>query len=670
MGNVEERIIKLRNIINYHNYLYYVLDKPEVSDQEWQRFYDELKKLEDDNPELKTKDSPTNKVGGKILPFFEEVKHEIPLGSLDKENTKEDMLRRMNKIREDLSKMEYETDWIFELKIDGASLQLTYENGEIIIGATRGDGKVGENVTNNAKVVHGIPQTIPYKGKVILNGEVFMSKSTFEKLNKKRIANNEEPFANPRNAASGTLRQLDSKMVAERNLGFFAYQLSLAEGKEFETHKETLDFMKENGFMVSPEYKIFDNVEELVDECIYWQEKRLELPFDIDGTVLKVNNLDAREELGRTSKHPRWALAFKFETEKAETKMYAITLQVGRTGTITPVAELETVRLAGTKVSRATLHNFELMIERDIREGDIVILEKAGDIIPAVVSVVLEKRTDDVKKYAIPTECPACGHELVKLEDEVAIRCINPSCEPQLIFKLAHFTSREAMNIEGLGQKIAEQLISSKLITNVSDLYYLTKEDLLSLERSGERSANKLLKSIENSKKAGLKGLLYGFGIRYVGKGTAELIADQFKDIEKIKQATVEEIASISGLGEKVGESIVEFFNNEDNLLIIERLKQAGVETQITEERKQYSNIFEGKTFVITGTLSESRNHFKNIIESNGGKVTSSVSAKTGYILYGEDAGSKLEKAQGLVEKGKLEPQQVITEEEFEKLLG
>lgn len=665
---VEERVKKLRSTIQYHNYLYYVLDKPEISDDAWQRLYDELVALEEKYPELKTSDSPTQKIGGEILPFFEEVIHEHQLQSLEK--VPEDSLEsRMGKIEAELKEYGLEAEYVEEEKIDGLTLQATYENGEIQVIATRGNGEVGENVTSNGKVVRGIPHKIDYKGKLVVHGEAYMSKSMWAKINEQRVANGEEPFANPRNAASGTMRQLDSSVVAKRNLGFFAYQVSYIEDVEFKTHEETLLFLKELGFVVSPNYKVFKDAEKLIASIKEKGKVRNDLPYDIDGMVVKINNLEAREYLGKTTKYPKWAFAYKFETEKAITVIKSITLQVGRTGVVTPVAELETVTLAGTKVSRATLHNFDYIREKDIRVGDTVIIEKAGDIIPAVVSVVLEKRPEETQEYITPTHCPACEHELVQIEDEVAVRCINPSCEPQLIFKLAHFTSRDAMDIEGLGEKVSEQLISSKLVTNVSDLFYLTKENILSLERTGDRSATKLIKAIEKSKSRGFQALLFGLGIRNVGLGTAKLLAKEFKTMERLSQASVEDIAKISGLGGTVGQSVVEFFSIRENLEMLEHLKQANVQMEEIEVVSNVEKVFEGMTFVVTGELSKPRPHFKALIEERGGKVSGSVSAKTHYILVGEDAGSKLEKAEQLVSQGKLKREQILNEESFMNLI-
>lgn len=662
------RVSELRKKIQYHSYLYYVLDKTEIPDEEWDRLYAELVALETAYPHLIVSDSPTQKIGGEILPFFEEVTHEYPLMSLEK--LQEPVIEsRLEKVNQDLSEYEVSTDYVTELKIDGLSVQLTYENGQLVLGATRGNGTVGENITSNVKVVKGIPHTIDFKGKLVINGEIYMSKSTWARLNEQRVAEGEEPFANPRNAASGTMRQLDSSMVAKRNLGFFAYQVSLAEGETFITHEETLHFLNSLGFIASPDYKMVTTFEELKEVLMAAATTRAELPFEIDGMVIKANNLEARSYLGATVKYPKWAFAFKFETEKAETRLKDITLQVGRTGAITPVGELETVILAQTKVSRATLHNFDYIKEKDIRIGDIVVIEKAGDIIPAVLEVVLDKREEGVLPYGTPTHCPSCGGELVETEGEVVIRCIDLNCQPQLIFKLAHFTSKDAMDIDGLGKALSEQLISSGLVRNVADLYYLTKEDILTLDRKGEKSAQKLIAAIEKSKTRGLRHLLYGMGIRNVGRGTTKILMEEFDTLAKLKTATVSDIASLEGLGNTAGENIVKFLENEDNLAVLGRMEAAGV---VMEEKKVTSSvekIFAGMTFVVTGTLSKPRPVFKEIIELRGGKVSGSVSAKTSYLLAGEEAGSKLEKAEALVAQGKMNASQILDEEGFNNLM-
>lgn len=660
--NAKERIERLRELINYHNYLYYVLDKPEISDQEWDALYSELERLEKENPHLITSDSPTQRVGGNPLPFFKEVTHSTPMMSLDKVNVPDDLLKWLKDTVKKLSEKGFTTDFVLEYKIDGLSSVLTYENGRLQLGATRGNGKVGEDVTQNIMVIRSIPHNIPFKGRLVVSGEVFMSKKVFNHLTTKEGMD----FANPRNAAAGSLRQLDPKIAAKRNLNFFAYHIMEIEGIEFETHAQSLQFLEEQGFVVSPDYRVFSSkdLEQLVETCRGQSDFRDSLPFEIDGMVIKVNNIPARTLLGYTAKFPKWATAYKFPTQRGVTELVDITLQVGRTGVVTPVAELKPIRLAGTSVARATLHNFDWMLNKDIRIGDFVVVEKGGDIIPAVVGVVQEQRKETSQAYQLPTHCPACGGELVQIEDEVAVRCQNPNCPPQKVFKLTHFASRDAMDIDTLGDKIAEQLVKANLVTNVADLYFLQKSDLLRLERFGDKKAQNILDSIEKSKNRGLSKLLYGLGIRLVGKETATLITERFNTIDTLMEAKVEDLSSIYGVGQKVAESVVDFFKTEEAKNIISRLKEAGVKME-EEQSSTTSNKFEGLTFVITGTLSQPRDYFKNLIEQHGGKVTGSVSSKTSYLLVGENAGSKLEKAEKL-----LSPEQILDEEKFMQLIN
>jgi len=660
--SAKEKIERLKKLINHHNYLYYVLDQPEISDQEWDSLYAELERLEKENPHLVTSDSPTQRVGGNPLPFFNEVTHTSPMLSLDKVNTPEDLLKWLKNTVKELSEEGLSTDFVMEHKIDGLSSVLTYENGSLQLGATRGNGRTGEDVTQNLMVVKSIPHHIPFKGRLVVSGEVFMSKKVFSLL----TTVGGMDFANPRNAAAGSLRQLDPRIVAKRNLNFFAYQVMEIEGVEFNTHTESLRFLEEQGFVVSPDYRVYtsEELEELVQDCQGQSDVRNGLPYEIDGKVVKVDNIPARSLMGYTSKFPKWAMAYKFPAERGVTELLDITLQVGRTGAITPVAELKPLRLAGTSVARATLHNFDELSKKDIRIGDFVVVEKAGDIIPAVVGVMKERRMDTSQPYLIPTQCPACGGELVQIEDEVVIRCQNPNCPPQRIFKITHYASRDAMDIDTLGDKVAEQLVEANLATNVADLYFLQKKDLLCLERFGDKKAQNLLDSIEKSKNRGLSNLLYGLGIRLVGKETAALITEKFATIDALMEATVEDLSSIHGVGEKVAESIVSFFRKEEARNIINRLKEAGVNME-EEQSSATSNKFGGLTFVITGTLSQPRDFFKKLIELHGGKVTGSVSSKTSYLLVGENAGSKLAKAEKL-----LSPEQILDEEKFMQLIN
>lgn len=667
IAQITQRISELTKEINQHNYLYYVLDNPTISDDEWQILYDELKELEDKHPHLRLSDSPTQKVGGAILPHFEKVTHEYPMKSLDKIKHAE-MSTKMNRLFSEVTPPTSHPLFVKEQKIDGISIQLTYENGLLSVGATRGDGAVGENVTQNIRHVHGVPHVIPYKGRVILRGEVYMSKPVLEQVNRQRGSVGKDLFENTRNAAAGTMRQLDSSVVAERNLGFFAYDLVSVEGMDFSFHHECLDFIQGLGFTLSPDFQVFDDIDSLIDSLVEDAQKRPLLPYDIDGMVIKLNHLATREKLGSTSKYPRWAWAFKFETEKAETKVLDIVLQVGRTGAITPVAELEPVRLAQTTVSRATLHNFDYLSQKDVRINDAVILEKAGDIIPAVVGVIFSKRTEDSVPYEKPTTCPACGGQLSHPEGNVALKCTNPSCLPQLIYRVAHFSSRDAMNIDGFGEKFSAQLVESGLVKKLSDLYSLTVEDLLPLDRMAEKSAKKIIEGLEKSKQRPFHAFLYGLGIPNVGRNSSKLLIQKFSTLDLIMNASQDEISSISGLGPTAAESIHSFFRDPETREMMGTLESYGLPTTHVLVDSNHEQIFKDMTFVVTGELSQPRKVFKEMIESRGGKVSGSVSAKTTYVLAGQDAGSKLDKAYELVSKGKMETRQILDESMFEKL--
>lgn len=663
---VEARMTELRSQINYHNHLYYVLDTPEITDTEWERLYEELVQLEAQHPELITEDSPTQVVGGEILSEFPEVVHEYPLGSLEK--LKEPVIQsRLTKLKQELAGEE--VDYIIEDKIDGLSVQLTYNNGKIELGATRGNGFVGENTTSNAKMVNDIPHKISFKGKLVTNGEIYMPKSVFLELNEERIKNGEEPFANPRNAAAGTMRQLDTSMVKKRKLSFIAYQVSEAEGVDFETHEDTLLFLQEQGFVISPDYVKSSDFTDIMEVLEASGENREELPYEIDGKVVKVNKLSIRTRLGSTAKYPKWAFAYKFETEKANTRIKSITLQVGRTGVITPVAELDTVVLAQTKVSRATLHNFSIISVKDIRVGDMVTIEKGGDIIPSVLSVVLEDRPEDSVPYFPPTHCPSCNSEVIQIAEEVAIRCVNKSCPEQLRFGLSHFGSRNAMDIDSLGVSVAEQLTSSGLVKSFADLYTLSAESLMTLDRMGKKSAEKLVTAIQKSKSRGLQHVLYGLGIKHIGNTVSKIIAQNFENLNQLYAIERDDLAAITGVGPAAANSLKDYLDNPENNELLVRFDSLGVSL---ESIKQVivGDRFAGMTFVVTGELSKPRTEFKTVIESNGGKVSGSVSAKTSYILVGEDAGSKLEKAESLVAAGKMVASQILKEEDFWNLLG
>lgn len=665
---IEERIKELRKVITYHNNLYYNEGTSEISDSEWEELYEELVSLEEQYPELVTPDSPTQKVGGIVDSGFKQVTHEYPLKSLEK--LKEDKIAsRFEKIESELAEENLSTDYVVEKKIDGLSIQLTYNNGMLILGATRGNGEIGDDITENLKMVNNIPHTIPFKNKFVLNGEVYMAKDTFAKLNEERIANGEEPFANPRNASAGTLRSHDPSVVKSRNLDFYGYQVSEIEGMQFDLHTEILDFLVEQSFVLPPNIEVVGTFAQLMEVLKEMADTRPSLPFEIDGGVVKVNNLKAREILGNTAKYPKWAFAFKFETEKALSKILSITLQVGRTGQITPVAELETVMLAQTRVSRATLHNFDYLKLKDIRVGDYAWIEKAGDIIPAVISVELSKREEGLEEFPIPTICPCCSSTLVKRENEVALYCESKTCPDKVRHSLTHFASRNAMNIDGLGDVIAEQLTKSGLVTTLADLYTLQVEDVMNLERMARPSATKLIKAIEASKERGLARFVYGLGIRSVGQRAGKVLASNFANIQELIDADISKLASITGVGNSMAKEIKLYFAQEENMALVNRFIELGLNLE-SEKVVLAGTKFEGMTFCVTGTLSQSRTVFKDLIEGQGGKVSGSVSAKTHYVLAGEDAGSKLDKAQELIAKGKMKQEQLLDEEAFYALLN
>lgn len=657
--SVVKRIEELRKIISHHDYMYYVLDSPEISDDEYDRLMNELKMLESQHPELITPDSPTQRVGGQPLKEFAQHQHSIPLLSLDDVFNGGELRDFDRRVKEAVG----DTDYVLELKIDGLSVALQYERGTFVRGATRGDGYVGEDVTQNLKTIRSIPLRLKEDVTLEVRGEVYMPKKYFAELNQSREEEGQPLFANPRNAAAGSLRQLDPGITAKRQLDIFVFNLQRIEGREFKTHIEALEYLKNIGFKISPYLIHVNSIDEALSYIEEWKEKRHQLPFEIDGMVLKVNDLAKRDVLGATARHYRWAVAYKFPAERQKAKVEDIIVQVGRTGVITPTAVLTPVRLAGTTVSRATLHNEDYIKEKDIRIGDTVLVQKAGDIIPEVVEVVKEERTGHEIPFAMPDRCPECGAKTVRIEGEAAVRCPNLNCPAQIKRGIIHFASRDAMDIEGLGPAIISQLIDNGLVKNVADIYYLKYDDLIKLERMGDKSANNLLTAIENSKKNDLGRLLFGLGIRYIGSKAADTLADWFKDIDEIMKAKEEDLLQVPEVGEKMAESVVAFFADDHNREMIERLKAAGVNMRRVG-RSISSNKFQGMTFVLTGTLERyTRAEATEIIEKNGGKVSSSVSKKTSYVLAGKDHGSKLEKAQKLGVP-------IISEEEFEKMLS
>ncbi len=651
----------LRERLNEYGRQYYVLDQPTVSDFVYDDLMRKLIELEAAYPEFQSPDSPSVRVGGEVLEGFSQVEHAVQMQSLGDVFSKEEFMAFDERVCSALE-VEY-AEYVVEPKIDGLSVSLEYENGRFTRGSTRGNGYVGEDITANLKTIGSIPlilaEKLPY---LEVRGEVYMPREAFVQLNERQESEEKPLFANPRNAAAGSLRQLDSRVAAERRLDIFVFNIQQSEGKVFSTHKETLDFLAAQGFKVIPSYKVCHGGEEAYAEIVRIGESRGGLSFDIDGAVAKVNNLQERDMLGATTKTPRWAAAYKFPAEQKETKMTDILLQVGRTGAVTPNAVLEPVRIAGSTVSRATLHNIDNIREKDIRIGDTVIIQKAGDIIPEVVEVVKEKRDGTERIFEMPELCPACGEPLFREEGEAAVRCLSSNCPAQQLRSIIHFASRQAMDIDGLGPAIIQQLLEEGLIHDCADLYDLAYEDIVDLERFAEKSAQNLIRSIEKSKTQGLDRLLFGLGIRLIGSRAARLLAENFGDIEVLMAADEEEIAAVPDIGGKMAASIVHYFKEERSLHLIAHLKDAGV--VMTFEREERGDLFAGKTFVITGTLpTMKRNEAKALIEKNGGKVSGSVSKKTSYVLAGEDAGSKLEKAKELNIK-------VITEEELLELIN
>lgn len=638
--NIEE----LRKLINYHSELYYTHDTPEIDDFEYDKLMRELKRMEAENPELITLDSPTQRVGGKILEGFEKVTHAVKMESLNDVFDKEEVLDFGRKTEENLGE---KAEYVTELKIDGLSVSLEYKDGYFFRGSTRGDGVVGEDVTENLKTIRTIPLKLKENVDIEVRGEVFMPHESFIKLNEEQEALELKPFKNPRNAAAGSLRQLDSSVAAQRKLDIYVFNIQVTDNKNLKTHKEALDYLAYLGFKTIPVKNVFNNIEEAFSEVERIGENRANLDFDIDGAVIKVNSLRQREMLGSTEKCPKWAVAYKYPPEEKETKLIDIVIQVGRTGVLTPNAVLESVRLAGTTVSRATLHNEDFIREKDIRIGDTVIVRKAGDIIPEVVGVVKEKRSGNEKEYEMPAVCPVCGAKVYREEGEAAIRCTSGECPAQLTRNIIHFASRDAMDIEGLGPAVVTKLLEEGLIKSSSDLYSLTTDDISALDKMGEKSADNLIKAIEKSRENDLSKLIFALGIRHVGSRNAKILASHFETLDALMNANAEEIAAVNEIGTVIAESIVQFFSEPQNIDIVNKLREKGVNFECREKSK--GGIFEGKTFVLTGTLpTYTRSDAAKLIEDRGGKVSSSVSKKTDYVLVGSEAGSKLAKAQDL----------------------
>lgn len=645
-----ERIDKLIPMLDQYSYEYYVQDDPTVTDAEYDTLYRELVSLEEIFPELVQQDSPTQRVGGTILPGFEKVEHDDPMLSLDNAFNKEELQAFDRRVK---SLVNGSFRYHCELKIDGLAVSLKYENGRLVQASTRGDGRVGENVTGNVRTIKSIPLKLREPLTIEARGEIYMPKTSFAKLNQKREEDGEAVFANPRNAAAGTLRNLDTRVTASRNLNVFLYSMIQSEGLTIDKQSEALAKLDQVGLRTNPERIVVDTIEEVWDYIEEHETRRNDLSYEIDGIVIKVDEFARQEEAGYTVKAPRWSIAYKFPPEEGYTKIHDIEWTVGRTGVVTPTAIMDPVQLAGTTVRRASLHNVDLIKERDIRLKDTVAVHKAGDIIPEVVRVDLDKRPEDSEPYAIPAHCPACGSELAHLEEEVALRCLNPQCPAQAKERLIHFVSRNAMNIDGLGEKIVTQLFEKKLITDAADLYGLKKEPLLELERMGKKSVQNLLESIEVSKENSLERLLFGLGIRHVGSKAARLLAETFDTMDRVQEASVEEITAIEGLGETIAESIVAFFDVEEAKQLIEKLKEYDVNMVYTgikpEEVNEEDSPFYEKTIVLTGRLEHfKRNELKEKLEQLGANVTGSVSGNTDILIAGEEAGSKLEKAKDL----------------------
>ncbi|MDK2803731.1 MAG: ligase [Peptostreptococcaceae bacterium] len=657
--DIYKKINELRELIEHHSILYYVQDSPEISDADFDMLMKELIALEEKYPEYITEDSPTQRVGGAALSKFDQVRHSVQMMSLSNAFSKQDLLDFDSRVRQMIPKPEY----VLEFKIDGLSVALTYEKGKFKVGATRGDGVVGEDVTKNLKTIKSIPMKLKEEVSLVVRGEVYIPKEKFKELNLQQEENGLALFANPRNAAAGSLRQLDSNITAKRPLDIFIFNLQEIVDKDIYTHSEALEYLKALGLKVSPMRNVYSSMEAVWDEISVWHDKRHELDFEIDGIVIKVNDLAQRAMLGETAKAPRWAIAYKFPAERQLTQIEDIIVQVGRTGTITPTAILTPVRIAGSTVSRATLHNEDFIKAKDIKIKDWAYIQKAGDIIPEVYEVDKSKRTGLECEFKMPETCPECHTPTVRVEGEAALKCPNITCPAQIKRGIIHFVSKSAMDIDKLGEAIVIQLYEAGLIRDMADIYYLNPDEVLALPRMGSKSVSNLMKSIEESKTAGLDRLLIGLGIRYIGTKAAKTLASVYSDIEQIKLASVEELLQIDEIGEKMAQSIFEFFKVEENLNLIERLKLAGVSMSVDKKDSQQKPIFEGMKFVLTGTLETlKRDEAAVLIEERLGKTSSSVSKNTTAVIAGEEAGSKLDKAIALGVA-------VINEEVFKKLL-
>ncbi len=649
------RAKELRDLLNYHSHKYYIEDNPEIGDYEYDMFQRELAEIEKEFPELITPDSPTQRVGGSADGLFEPVVHAVPLESLQDAFNFEEVRAFDERVKSVFPDVEY----VVEPKIDGLSVALEYENGVFVRGSTRGDGVTGENVTANLRTVNSIPLRLKEDVTIEVRGEVYMPKNVFASLVEEQEQNGEKTFKNPRNAAAGSLRQKNPKITASRNLDIFVFNIQQYAGEGITGHKQSIDYLKTLGFKTIPFYNKFNNIEGVISELNRIGEIRSSLPFDIDGAVIKTDSFAQRAEIGSTSKFPKWALAFKYPPEEKETTVVDIEVAVGRTGVLTPTAVFEPVLVAGSTVSRATLHNQDFIDEKDIRLGDRVVIRKAGDIIPEVIRVV--SHAENSEKYLLPSVCPSCGANVIREEDEAAVRCVNPECPAQLLRNLIHFCSRDAMDIEGMGDAVLEKLVSNGMLTKASDIYTLKKEDFMTLEGFKDKSSQNLVDAVEKSKTNDLAKLIFALGIRHVGQKAGKILAEHFETMKNLINADVEAIASIEGFGGIMAQSVADYFALEQTKHEIEALAALGV--NMVSQKEKIDNRFEGKTFVLTGTLpTYSRNEASEIIEKFGGKTASSVSKKTSYVLAGEDAGSKLVKAQSLGVT-------IISEDEFNEMI-
>lgn len=657
----KKRIDELTELLNYHNKRYYIEDNPEISDAEYDKLLRELENLEAEHPEYASALSPTKRVGGAVLEEFEQVVHEVPMESLQDAFNREEIYDFDKRVKNTILPGGY----VVEHKIDGLSVSLEYRDGSFVRGSTRGNGIVGEDVTENLKTVKSIPMKLKDSIPLLeVRGEVFISKENFGKINAMREAKEESLFANPRNAAAGSLRQLNSKIAAERKLDIFVFNIQRIDGIEITNHLDGLKFLREQGFKVIPDFTLYKTIEEAYERVLEIGEERGTLYYDIDGAVIKINSFEERQSLGSTSKFPKWAVAYKFPAEQKETKIEDIVVQVGRTGAVTPLAILTPVHVAGTTVSRATLHNYDYIVEKDIKIGDTVVVQKAGDIIPEVVKVCKEKRNGGEREFKMPEYCGECGAKIIREDGEAAYRCTGMNCPAQRLRHIIHFVSRPAMDIDGIGPSVIEQMLDKKLIETAADLYTLKAEEIAALDKMGKKSAENLLNALEKSKSNPLYRVINALGIRHIGEKGAKILANKYKKLDALKEASYEELMEIPEIGGIIAQSVKDFFAEEQNNLFVEKLKNAGVSLEDAENTEELPQIFAGKTFVLTGTLpTYKRSEAQEIIEKLGGKASSSVSKKTDFVLAGEEAGSKLEKAEALGVK-------IINEEEFKKMIN